>query len=123
MPAKLVHHAYGKFDVRLTKVTRHADRHELKELSVDVQLHGDAFAETYRSGDNAQVVATDSMKNTVYVLAKSHPIDSIENFAAELVRHFLKTYEQVSAAQVWIKQKAWHRIEKDAAPHPHAFIA
>jgi urate oxidase len=123
MPAKLVHHAYGKFDVRLTKVSRHPDRHELKELSVDVQLYGDDFAATYLTGDNSKVVATDSMKNTVYVLAKRHPIDSIDDFGAELVRHFVGTYAQVSSAEVWIKQRAWQRITTNGKPHRHAFVA
>src|SRR4030095_10045063 len=120
--AKLCSNSYGKSNVRLTKVTRLPDRHELKELSVDVQLFGD-FADTYLTGDNSKIVATDSMKNTVYVLAKQHPIDSIESFAGHLVQHFIKTYPQLRSARVTIGQSAWHRIKRGGSPHPHAFIA
>src|SRR5262245_29396851 len=67
MSAVLVHDAYGKSLVRLTKVTRHADRHDLKELTIDIQLEGD-FAAAYTHGDNSRVIATDTMKNTVYAL-------------------------------------------------------
>jgi urate oxidase len=122
MAAKLAHDSYGKSKVRLTKVTRLPDRHELKELSVEVSLSGD-FSATYLSGDNSKVVATDSMKNTVYVLAKKHPIDSIEAFADELVWHFVKTYPQVHHAHVGIEQRAWHRIDTSGKAHPHAFVA
>ena len=58
MPAMLTQNSYGKSQVRLTRVTRHADRHDLKELSVGIQLEGD-FARSYLDGDNSQVVATD----------------------------------------------------------------
>jgi len=125
MPAKLSDHpTYGKSNVRLTRVVRHPDRHELKELSVDVLLSGD-FKQTYLTGDNSKVVATDSIKNTIYVLAKQHPIDSIENFGYDLMGHFLNTYPQVSRADVSVRQRAWHRMKTgpSAQPHPHAFIA
>src|SRR6476661_6881349 len=52
MPAKLVHNSYGKSAVRLTKVTRLADRHELAELTVNISLEGD-FARSYTHGDNS----------------------------------------------------------------------
>ena len=69
MPVVLADHSYGKSRVRLTKVSRRPDRHELQEWIVDVRLGGD-FAATYAAGDNRQVVATDTMKNRVYVLAR-----------------------------------------------------
>jgi len=120
---KLLSNTYGKSRVRLTKVARHPDgRHDLKELSVEILLTGD-FAQTYITGDNTGIVATDSMKNTVYVLAKRHPIDSIESFGAALAAHFVQTYPQVSGATVSLEQSLWHRIDHDGGPHPHAFVA
>jgi len=122
MPHTLTNDSYGKWDVRLTKVTRLPDRHELKELSVNVLLRGE-FADTYRTGDNSKIIATDSMKNTVYVLAKKHPIASIESFAAALAEHFVTKYPQVEAAQIVVWEKAWSRFSRDDRPHPHAFVA
>src|SRR4051794_9236456 len=120
---KLLSNTYGKSRVRLSKVTRHADgRHDLKELSVEILLTGD-FAHTYLTGDNTGIIATDSMKNTVYVLAKQHPIDTIESFGAALANHFVETYKQVSGATVSIEQRLLHRIDHKGKPHPHAFVA
>lgn len=122
-PAAIAQHSYGKSRVRLTKVTRHADRHELAEISVDIVLEGD-FDASYLTGDNRSVVATDTMKNTVYALAARHPLDAIESFALAMVEHFLARHRQVSAATVSIEQAPWRRIEgPDGAEHPHAFIA
>jgi urate oxidase len=117
---KLTKNSYGKSNVRLTKVTRLADRHELTELSVDITLTGE-FERSYTHGDNSSVIATDSMKNTVYVLSKNHPVDSPESFALHLAEHFVKTYAQVKRAEVQIEQSAWRRIEVAGHPHPTAF--
>jgi urate oxidase len=99
MSAVLVHDAYGKSLVRLTRVTRHADRHDLKELTIDVQLEGD-FAAAYTHGDNSRVIATDTMKNTVYALAKGHSLTDIESFSLALTRHFLDNNAHVTSARV-----------------------
>ena len=88
MSAVLTQHAYGKSQVRLTKVTRHAGRHELTELCVDIQLQGD-FAGSYLHGDNSLIVATDTMKNIVYVLAKKQRMTSLESFG-QAGRQFLR---------------------------------
>src|SRR5215203_4037016 len=80
---------YGKSEIRLVKVVRGADRHELRDLSVDVTLEGD-FEAAHLRGDNAGLLATDTMRNTVYALAKQNPVDSPEAFASLLVRHFVE---------------------------------
>jgi urate oxidase len=120
--AQLISNSYGKTRVRLTKVARSADRHELAELSVDVTLHGD-FERSYTHGDNSQVVATDSMKNTVYVLAKESPVDSPEGFAVLLAEHFLWLYPQVSMPRIDIEQSTWRRIDVGGQAHPTAFVS
>src|SRR5438034_1191684 len=94
MSAVLAHNSYGKSQVRLTRVTRHDDRHDIKEVGVAIKLEGD-FAASYFQGDNSRVVATDTMKNTVYVLARQHGLADIESFGQLLVGHFLKEYPQV----------------------------
>ena len=118
----LTHNSYGKSKVRLTKVTRHADHHELMELDVAVELQGD-FAASYTAGDNTKIVATDSMKNTVYVLARNHSLESPEEFARFLAAHFVVRYAQVKQATVSIAAQRWQRIEMPAGPHPHAFVS
>jgi len=119
--AVLKSNSYGKSHVRLTKVTRQGDLHELKEISVHVQLEGD-FAACYTHGDNSKIIATDSMKNTVYVLARHHPLDSIESFARHAANHFVGTYPQVAIATVSIHEVPWQRIDVHGKLHNHSFV-
>src|ERR1043166_7453212 len=79
--------SYGKASVRLVKVERHGARTEIKALTVAIQTFGD-FATAYSDGDNRLILPTDTMKNTVYVLAREAPIVEIENFGMRLVNLF-----------------------------------
>jgi urate oxidase len=121
MSAVLTHHSYGKSQVRLTKVTRHPDRHELKELCVAVRLEGD-FAASYVLGDNSRVVPTDTLKNVVYALARDHALADVEGFGRALAKHFLDHYPHVSAATVELAEQPWQRLVVDGREHPHAFV-
>ncbi|KAJ1905233.1 hypothetical protein IWQ60_012325 [Tieghemiomyces parasiticus] len=120
--AHLKSQRYGKDRVRLVKVLRHADgTQDLAELTVTVLLEGD-FESVYTQADNRAVVATDSVKNTIYALAKLQPtVLPIERFGLTLGRHFLGTYPHVSHVHVTIQQHPWHRMTLDGAPHPHSF--
>ena len=122
MSFKLGINEYGKSEVRLTKVVRKGNLHELLEFSVNISLTGD-FGRSYTHGDNSQIVATDSMKNTVYVLAKEKDFSTPEEFAILLAGHFSKTYSQVESATVSVEQSSWQRIAVDGKPHDHAFIS
>jgi urate oxidase len=122
MPATLVTNTYGKSAVRLTKVVRKGPVHELFEIDAAIQLEGD-FAAAYEAGDNRKVIATDTIKNTVYVLAKENAFDSVEQFALVLARHFVATYGHVIAATVELRQSAYSRIVVDGRPHDHAFTS
>jgi len=120
-PGWLQHNAYGKSRVRLSKVTRLKDRHDLKEICINIQLEGE-FDSAYTRGDNSQVVATDSMKNTVYALAADHPLTDIESFGKSLANHFLGTYKQVTECSVDLYEELWQRIAVNGKPHPYAFF-
>ena len=120
MSVVLAHHSYGKSQVHLTRVTRYADRHDLKELTVAIQLEGD-FAASYLEGDNSQVIATDTMKNMVYVLAKQHGLTDIESFGQLLAGHFLKEYPQVAEATITLVEEPWQRLVALGREQPHAF--
>ena len=121
MPFKLTGNQYGKSQVRLTKVIRRGDRHDLLEFSVNITLSGD-FSRSYTHGDNSKIIATDSMKNTVYVLGRERDFSTPEEFAMILAEHFPTTYPQVLSAFVEIEQTHWERISVDHRPHDHAFV-
>ena len=111
---------YGKSRIRLVTVRRLADRHDLRDLTVDISLEGD-FEAAHLSGDNTNLVATDTMKNTVYAFARDRLTGSPEAFGLDLARHFAAG-PQVSQATVSLRQHAWSRIEVDGAPAPDAFL-
>ena len=111
---------YGKSEVRLVKVKRGPERHELWDLSVDVALEGD-FEAAHVRGDNSSLLATDTMRNTVYALAKDHLTGSIEEFGLELVEHFLQAGPTVERVRVGITGFPWDRIEVEGKGHPHSF--
>lgn len=117
---KITQQAYGKSNVRLSHITRYDDRHEFIELNVSVYLSGN-FDPAYISGDNRLVVPTDTMKNTVYALAKQQGIASIELFAITLARYFQEKFDHVDRARVVIAEQLWTRIDSDGELHGHAF--
>lgn len=118
--AKLTHNSYGKNQVRVTKIERNGARHSVYEFSVNVRLFGE-FAAVYEQDDNALCIPTDTMKNTVYVIAKQTAIASPEQFATVLAEHFVATYPQVSATQIEITESRWERIRIADSAHDHAF--
>src|SRR5215217_3849139 len=75
--------SYGKSGVRIVKVKRDTERHELWDLDVAVTLEGN-FEAAHLEGDNSKLLATDTMRNTVYALAKDHLTGSIEEFGLAL---------------------------------------
>lgn len=101
--------AYGKTRIRLTYVDRGRDPHEVCELSVTILLEGD-FASAYTDGNNLNVLPTDTIKNTVYVLARKLSWDSIERLAQGITDHFLLRIPQVSGVSADIEQIPWQPI-------------
>lgn len=112
---------YGKSRVRLVRVKHGSERHEMHEWSVNISLEGD-FESCFTQGDNSKILATDTMKNTVYSLARKSSARSIEQFAKELIDFFLSRNTQVSAAEVTVSQKAWEHAPVAGQPHPTTFV-
>ena len=119
--ARLGENGYGKSRVRLVKVSRRDGRHELRDLTVSIRLEGE-FEEAHVRGDNRDVLPTDTMKNTVYALARQIEIDAIEDFARALATHFLPGNPVVNRARVTVREQAWNRIPMGGRTHPHAFV-
>lgn len=111
---------YGKSAIRLVKVIRGPDRHQVRDLTVAISLEGD-FEAAHVEGDNSGVVATDTMKNTVYALAGEHLVGSVEQFGLVLARHFL-AFDQVTKASVAIDEHRWVRMPTANGEAPDAFL-
>ena len=115
--ATLSFDTYGKTGVRLTYVARNGEEHNVRELNVNIFFEGE-FSATYTSGDNGGVLPTDTMKNTVYVLAKQLRWNDIETFARGLAGHFLVRVPQLRQVRIEIAETPWERIGN----HPTAFL-
>ena len=111
---------YGKTRVRVMKVVRHADHHAMKEWSVRVLLHGD-FESCFTTGDNSKILPTDTMKNTVYWLARESSAETLEEFALELTDYLVANNPQVETATVEIDEKSWKQMIVDGNPHPTTY--
>jgi urate oxidase len=114
--AHLGENRYGKARVRVMKVVRHATHHAMKEWNVRVLLHGD-FETCFTEGDNSKILPTDTMKNTVYFLARDSNAATLEEFAIELVDYLLTNNPQVSKASAEIEEKSWKQVLVDGTPH------
>ncbi|SFT55730.1 factor-independent urate hydroxylase [Arthrobacter sp. ov118] len=116
----LGHNQYGKAEVRVVKITRDTDRHEIEDLNVTSQLRGD-FAAAHLDGDNSHVVATDTQKNTIYALAREG-IGSPEAFLLRLGKHFTSSFDWVSGGRWAAEAYKWDRIQAHGAGHDHSFV-
>jgi urate oxidase len=118
--ARLTDNRYGKSRVRLSRITRLKDRHDFNEWTVHVMLEGD-FEASFTKADNSKILPTDTMKNTVYSVARGSSAATIEAFAMELGDHFLTNNAQVSGVKVDIEEQAWERMTIDGTPEPTTF--
>ena len=84
MSVRIVHDNYGKSRVRLMKVARNGGFHSIQETTVKIALEGD-FEEIHTVGDNRLCLPTDTMKNTIQLLAKGKLGSENEDFAAACV--------------------------------------
>ncbi len=110
--ALLGENRYGKARVRVSRITRTADRHEFNEWSVGVLLQGD-FESSFTEADNSKILPTDTMKNTVYSIARGSSASTIEEFAMQLGDYLLGNNPQVSKASIEIDEKCWERLAID----------
>jgi urate oxidase len=116
----LIRNTYGKGRVRVMRVHRDGDYNEVRELDVQAMLDGD-FAAAYTQGDNRSVVATDTIKNITYIVARENLRACPEKFITALAERFLTRYEQVETVRISVSETSWSRVSFDGAPHGHSF--
>ncbi|BGP19900.1 hypothetical protein JCM10213_008626 [Rhodosporidiobolus nylandii] len=114
---------YGKDKVRVSRVVRRPDgTHEFVEYVVRCLVEGDV-ERAWTHSDNKPIVATDTVKNTVNVFAKSSPhVLQPELFALDIALHFVTTYAHLDRCSVDIVQLKWSRIPVQGKPHKHSFV-
>lgn len=124
-------HSHGKTRVRVMKVVKNDsnddgddgnNQHDIHEYNVTITLLSDEYEKCFINGDNTDLVATDTQKNTVYVIAKRCSFNSPEGFGVLLCHHFLKEYPMLRGVQVKVDQVIWDRAVVDGVPHNHGFV-
>ncbi len=119
--AQLQQNHYGKSRVRLMKVTRTGGHHEVREWNVGLYLEGD-FARCFTGGDNSGIMATDTMKNTVYSAARDSSSTTVEGYARDLAHILTERNPQVQQVRIVIEEKSWIRLKADGQQHGSAFL-
>ncbi len=112
---------YGKAETRVVRIYRDTPRHEIRDLNVSTALRGD-FAAAHLAGDQANVLPTDSQKNTCFAYAKEKDAGAIEDYALALARHFTGDIASVTRAYVGVEEYRWERVSSGGGGHPHAFV-
>jgi urate oxidase len=118
---ELAENRYGKSRVRLMKVTRHDHGHDLREWTVQVLLKGD-FDSAHLLGDNSKLLPTDTMKNTIYSIARSSSATTMEDYAKELADFLLGRNPQVESTAIRVESTMWKRLTVDGEPHSSSFM-
>ncbi|WP_412517409.1 urate oxidase [Actinomadura madurae] len=121
MAIRLGPNQYGKAETRVVRVYRGTASHGIRDLSVSTSLRG-RFEAAHLSGDQRDVLPTDTQKNTVFAFAKKEGIGAIEDYALSLGRRFLRAAPAADAARVAVEEYGWERIEVHGVPHDHAFV-
>ncbi len=114
-------HQYGKAESRLVRIVRDRPRHEIRDLNVSTSLRG-PFEPAYLTGDQSNVLPTDTQKNTAYAFAKSKGVGTIEQFGLDMARHFVHEVDPVEGARIEIEEFAWERAVVDDAEHDHTWM-
>jgi urate oxidase len=112
---------YGKGRVNVARVIRNDGQDDYRNVTVDVRLQGN-FDDAFLTGDNRQIVPTDTMKNTVWAYAADHLAGSVEDFGVALAQHFVNNFEPITSAEIALEDHLWQRIRVGERPDPYAFI-
>jgi urate oxidase len=112
---------YGKAENRVVRIYRDTPQHEIHDINVSTCLRGD-FSAAHLTGDQSDVLPTDTQKQTAYAYAKEKGLQQIESYGLALARHFVNEIDPVVAARIEIDEYAWERAVVNGREHDHTWI-
>jgi len=118
----LASHSYGASRIRLLRVTRRGDRHDLRDLAIAVSVEGDV-AQAFTTGDNELLLPADTLRNTVNAIARDQSLVEIEQLGLALASHFMEHQPQFSRVRVELSEHPWVRLPVAGRAHGRAFSA
>jgi urate oxidase len=120
MAIKLAENSYGSSRIHLLRLSKQQGRHDVREIVLSIRFEGD-FEAAHVQGDNRKILPADTMKNTVYALARQHSIEPLENFGLHLIEHFLTYNPQVTRVIIEASENNWARLPHGGKLHASAF--
>lgn len=112
---KISEHHHGKTRVRVMKVVKDASPVRVHEFKVETCLWSPSYEKVFTKGDNTDLVATDTQKNLVYVVAKG-PAETPEEFGLAMAEKLLSEYKILSRVSVEVEEVGWSNT------HEHGFV-
>jgi urate oxidase / 2-oxo-4-hydroxy-4-carboxy-5-ureidoimidazoline decarboxylase len=98
--------SYGKLRVPVHRI----DGDEVLACEVSVEVLGENFLPAYTEGDNANVVATDTMKNFILRESLSYDGTGLEGLLIHLGERFMSTYPVMESVRMSAKELRFDRL-------------
>lgn len=105
MPA--LHRRAAVTGVPLLRVVRRGDRHDVRDLIIDIDIALEA---------DAAGVSSERLEAIVHALAPAHAAEEPERFALELARHCRERITGSAMVQVDVLERSWGRLEVSGRP-------
>jgi urate oxidase / 2-oxo-4-hydroxy-4-carboxy-5-ureidoimidazoline decarboxylase len=98
--------SYGKLRVPVHRI----DGDEVLACEVSVEVLGENFLPAYTEGDNANVVATDTMKNFILRESLSYDGTGLEGLLIHLGERFMSTYPVMESVRMSAQELRFDRL-------------
>ena len=118
----LTSHSYGASQIRLLRVTRRGDRHDLHDLTISVTVEGE-IADAFIKGDNELLLPADTLRNTVNAIARDESLAEVELLGLALARHFMEHQPQFTRVRIELAEQPWTRLPVAGRAQGQAFTA
>jgi urate oxidase len=113
---------YGKQSVPVFKIRKAGPRHSIVDMMIKIMLEGDVAA-SWLTGDNFQILPTETQKNTCYAIALKTDFSSVEDYALALGRDILARHKWFTKATIDVQERMWERAKVDGKEHNHVFFS
>lgn len=113
---------YGKQSVPVFKISKQGPNHSIIDMVVKIMLEGD-ISQSWLTGENHQILPTETQKNTCYAIALKKDFDSVEDYSLALARDIMSRHKHITKITVEGFQRVWHRATVGGEPHSHVFLS
>ncbi|MDX6254203.1 MAG: urate oxidase [Frankiales bacterium] len=109
MPVEIASASYGKQLVRVLTWTATAGPHEVRDLTLSLEVAG-ALEDSYRRGDNAAVLPSDSLRRHAVAELAEHPARTADEQLSAIGARILGAAPALGSVIVDAESQAWQRI-------------